>query len=194
MDAAQTPNARFLAGRVAAFWRYVETDWRNKLMFDIDAGKLLIIGVIALVVLGPKELPRVLRQVGAALGKMRRMASEFQGQFAEAMRESEMEDLKKNVQNIAESARVDINYNPAEIADREIRDALADKPASAPASAASASAQEAASFEATSFNVPAPPEIIDAASTFHAEVAPDATIVDKAAPADKPVASPPREA
>jgi sec-independent protein translocase protein TatB len=126
-------------------------------MFDIDAGKLLIIGVIALVVLGPKELPRVLRQVGSALGKMRRMASEFQGQFAEAMRESEMEDLKKNVQNIAESARVDINYNPAEIADREIRDALADKPASAPASAASASAQEAASF-----NVPAPPEIIDA--------------------------------
>jgi sec-independent protein translocase protein TatB len=162
-------------------------------MFDIDAGKLLIIGVIALVVLGPKELPRVLRQIGSALGKMRRMAAEFQGQFAEAMRESEMEDLKKNVQNIAESARVDINYNPAEIADREIREALADKPASSPASspasAATASAQEAASFD-----VPAPPEIIDAASVFHAEVAPDANPVDKAGSADKPVASPPREA
>ena len=158
-------------------------------MFDIDAGKLLIIGVIALVVLGPKELPRVLRQIGSALGKMRRMAAEFQGQFAEAMRESEMEDLKKNVQNIAESARVDINYNPAEIADREIREALADKPASSPASVSSASAQEAASFD-----VPAPPEIIDAASVFHAEVAPDANPVDKAGSADKPVASPPREA
>lgn len=135
-------------------------------MFDIDAGKLLIIGVIALVVLGPKELPRVLRQVGAAIGKMRRMASEFQGQFAEAMRESEMEDLKKNVQNIAESARVDINYNPAEVADREIRDALADKPANAQPNAQSAKAEEVASFD-----VPAPPDIIDAASVVHSEIA-----------------------
>lgn len=133
-------------------------------MFDIDAGKLLIIGVIALVVLGPKELPRVLRQVGSALGKMRRMASEFQGQFAEAMRESEMEDLKKNVQNIADSARVDINYNPAEIADREIRDALADKPVS---TGSAAKAEDVASFD-----VPSPPDIIDSASVVHAEIAP----------------------
>lgn len=148
-------------------------------MFDIDAGKLLIIGVIALVVLGPKELPRVLRQVGSALGKMRRMAAEFQGQFAEAMRESEMEDLKKNVQNIAESARVDINYNPAEIADREIRDALADKPASA---SSASKAQEVASFD-----VPAPPEIIDAASVVHAQVAPEAPASEvKTEPAPEP--------
>lgn len=148
-------------------------------MFDIDAGKLLIIGVIALVVLGPKELPRVLRQVGSALGKMRRMASEFQGQFAEAMRESEMEDLKKNVQNIAESARVDINYNPAEIADREIRDALADKPAS------TAKAQEVASFD-----VPAPPEIIDAASVVHAQIAADKPAIDTPASETSPGVAP----
>ena len=64
-------------------------------MFDISWGKLVIIGVVALIVIGPKELPTVLRAVGQWMGKIRRMASEFQGQFQEAMREAEMADLKK---------------------------------------------------------------------------------------------------
>jgi sec-independent protein translocase protein TatB len=64
-------------------------------MFDISWGKLIIIGVVALVVIGPKELPTVLRTVGLWMGKMRRMAAEFQGQFQDAMREAEMADLKK---------------------------------------------------------------------------------------------------
>ena len=64
-------------------------------MFDISWGKLVIIGVVALIVIGPKELPTVLRTVGQWMGKIRRMASEFQGQFQEAMREAEMADLKK---------------------------------------------------------------------------------------------------
>jgi sec-independent protein translocase protein TatB len=71
-------------------------------MFDIDSGKLLIIGVVALVVIGPKELPGVLRQVGQAVGKLRRMAGEFQGQFMEAMRESELEELRKKVETVAD--------------------------------------------------------------------------------------------
>lgn len=99
-------------------------------MFDIDAGKLLILGVIALVVLGPKELPRVMRQVGSALGKMRRMAAEFQTQFMDAMKESEMEELKKDMQKVAEQARVDIDYNPAAETDRQIREAIDGKPRS----------------------------------------------------------------
>ena len=64
-------------------------------MFDISWGKLVIIGVVALIVIGPKELPTVLRTVGQWMSKIRRMASEFQGQFQEAMREAEMADLKK---------------------------------------------------------------------------------------------------
>src|SRR5205085_10106152 len=64
-------------------------------MFDGSWGKLVIIGVVALIVIGPKELPSVLRTVGQWMGKIRRMASEFQGQFQEAMREAEMADLKK---------------------------------------------------------------------------------------------------
>lgn len=77
-------------------------------MFDLDASKLLIIGVFALLFLGPKELPRVMRQVGNAVGKMRRMANEFQGQFMDAMRESELEDLKKEMNKLQESAKVDM--------------------------------------------------------------------------------------
>jgi sec-independent protein translocase protein TatB len=64
-------------------------------MFDISWGKIIIIGMVALVVIGPKELPSVLRMVGQWMGKMRRMAAEFQGQFQDAMREAEMADLKK---------------------------------------------------------------------------------------------------
>jgi sec-independent protein translocase protein TatB len=64
-------------------------------MFDISWGKLVIIGVVALIVIGPKELPAVLRTVGQWMAKIRRMAAEFQGQFQEAMREAEMADLKK---------------------------------------------------------------------------------------------------
>ena len=138
-------------------------------MFDIDAGKLLIIGVIALVVLGPKELPRVLRQIGNLIGKMRRMAAEFQGQFAEAMRQSEMEELKKSVEKVADSARVDINYDPIAATDREIRAALEDKPASSsassPASSSAASpASASAADPALGMEPPAPPQIIDAAA------------------------------
>jgi len=80
-------------------------------MFDIDSGKLLIIAIVALVVIGPKELPGVMRQVGLALAKVRRMASEFQGQFMEAMRESELEELKKDVQKISDSANY-TNFDP----------------------------------------------------------------------------------
>jgi sec-independent protein translocase protein TatB len=64
-------------------------------MFDISWGKLVIIGVVALIVIGPKELPAVLRTIGQWMGKIRRMAGEFQGQFQDAMREAEMADLKK---------------------------------------------------------------------------------------------------
>jgi sec-independent protein translocase protein TatB len=65
-------------------------------MFDISWGKLVLIGVVALIVIGPKELPTVLRTVGLWMGKVRRMAAEFQGQFQDAMREAEMADLKKS--------------------------------------------------------------------------------------------------
>lgn len=55
-------------------------------MFDFfDTSKLLIIGVVALLVIPPKDLPSVLRQVGQAVGKLRRMAADFQNQFKDAL-------------------------------------------------------------------------------------------------------------
>lgn len=73
-------------------------------MFDIGWSELVVIGVVALIAIGPKELPGVLRTVGQYMGKVRRMAAEFQGQFQEAMREAEMADIKKSVDEMTESA------------------------------------------------------------------------------------------
>ena len=96
-------------------------------MFDFDVGKLLIFGIVALAVIPPKDLPRVMRVVGQALGRMRRMAAEFQGQFMDAMREVELDSVKKeldsvksdfaNVQKelnaIEQSAKIDSSFDPA---------------------------------------------------------------------------------
>jgi len=73
-------------------------------MFDIGWSEIAVIAVVALVVIGPKELPGVLRMVGQWMGKARKMAAEFQGQFREAMREAEMADLKKSFDEVREAA------------------------------------------------------------------------------------------
>jgi sec-independent protein translocase protein TatB len=77
-------------------------------MFDIGWSELLVIGVVALVVIGPKELPGVLRTVGQMVGKLRRMAGEFQGQFQEALREAELDGLKKSFTDFTEDANKSI--------------------------------------------------------------------------------------
>src|ERR1700688_3954187 len=73
-------------------------------MFDIGWSEFVLIAVVALIVIGPKELPGVLRMVGQWMGKARKMAAEFQGQFQEAMREAEMADLKKSFDEVKEAA------------------------------------------------------------------------------------------
>jgi sec-independent protein translocase protein TatB len=74
-------------------------------MFDIGWSEIVVIGVVALIVIGPKELPAVLRAIGQWTTKIRRMAGEFQSQFQEAMREAEMSDLKKQVDELGDSAK-----------------------------------------------------------------------------------------
>jgi len=81
-------------------------------MFDLSWGKLVIIGVIALVVIGPKELPAVLRTLGQYMGKIRRMANEFQGQFQEALREAELHELKKEADALTSSVADMSNFDP----------------------------------------------------------------------------------
>src|ERR1700689_5388952 len=70
-------------------------------MFDISWTEFLLIGIVALIVIGPKELPGVLRTLGQWTRKVRSMAGDFQNQFQEAMREAEMADLKKEVDDLA---------------------------------------------------------------------------------------------
>src|SRR5882762_3662880 len=74
-------------------------------MFDIAWGEFIVIAVVALIVIGPKELPAVLRAIGQRTTKIRRMAAEFQGQFQEALLEAEMADLKKEDDNLNDAAK-----------------------------------------------------------------------------------------
>jgi sec-independent protein translocase protein TatB len=83
-------------------------------MFDFSWGEIVLIGIVALIFIGPKELPTVLRTAGQWMARIRRMASEFQGQFQEALREAEMADLKKQVDELSQAARS--VTNPAALA------------------------------------------------------------------------------
>lgn len=69
-------------------------------MFDIGWSELLIIGVITLIVVGPKDLPVVLRTIGRYLGMIRRQAADFRAQFDEAMRETEFDQIRKDMDGI----------------------------------------------------------------------------------------------
>jgi sec-independent protein translocase protein TatB len=109
-------------------------------MFDISWGELMLIGVVALIVIGPKELPGVLRMVGQWVAKIRRMAAEFQSQFQEAMREAEMADLKKQVDELNETARgMSSHFDPLDV-NRTATSKPADTAGSTPATADTAQA------------------------------------------------------
>jgi sec-independent protein translocase protein TatB len=105
-------------------------------MFDFSWSELLLIGMVALIFIGPKELPGVLRTLGQWMSKIRRMAGDFQNQFHDAMREAELADLKKEVDEMAAQAANYSNFDPLadvrkemENAQRDIESTVADKPA-----------------------------------------------------------------
>src|SRR5229473_7063265 len=93
-------------------------------MFDIGWSELVVIAVVALIAIGPKELPGVLRMVGQWMGKARKMAAEFQGQFQEAMREAEMADLKKSFDEVKEAATGFTSGNVMTSLQKDVGDAL----------------------------------------------------------------------
>jgi sec-independent protein translocase protein TatB len=69
-------------------------------MFDIGWSELLVVAIVAIVVVGPKDLPRLMRTFGVYAGKLRRAAADFQRQFQEAMAESEVDEVAKNIEAI----------------------------------------------------------------------------------------------
>lgn len=73
-------------------------------MFDITSSKLLILGIVALLIIGPKDLPALLRTIGKYMGIIKRQAAEFRAQFDEAIRKSELADLRKDVETLGRDA------------------------------------------------------------------------------------------
>ena len=99
-------------------------------MFDIGWGELVVIGIVALIAIGPKELPTVLRTLGQYMGKIKRMSAEFQGQFQEAMREAELSDLKQHAQDLQDTVTDFSKFDPLEDAEKGTASAVApDTPA-----------------------------------------------------------------
>jgi sec-independent protein translocase protein TatB len=97
-------------------------------MFDIGWSELLLIGIVALIAIGPKELPGALRTLGQWMGKVRRMASEFQNQFHEAMREAELADLKKEVDEMASKAQSYAHFDPLDDVRKDLEKAASPPP------------------------------------------------------------------
>ena len=98
-------------------------------MLDFDAGKLILLGIVALVAIPTKDLPRVLRQLGQITAKTRRMAAEFQGQLLDALNEAEitetkkqLEQEKKRLEEEVESAVSSGSFDPMSAARKELGD------------------------------------------------------------------------
>ena len=106
-------------------------------MFDIGWSELLVIAVVAIVVVGPKDLPKLMRSFGHYAGKLRRAASDFQRQFEEAMRESEVEEVRKAIESVrTETPSLDLKAS----IDKPI---MLPKPAAAPSAEPVAKAKPA---------------------------------------------------
>ena len=114
-------------------------------MFDIGWTELLVIACVAIIVVGPKDLPKMLRTLGQTMGKMRKLSREFQSTFNDALREAEQQadiaDMKKQVEAVG-------NFNPLGDLKKSIEEDFKGKSAPAP-NAASAKSEAPASAAPT---------------------------------------------
>lgn len=82
-------------------------------MFDIGAPELLVVAIVLIVVVGPKDLPRMLRTFGQTTSKLRAMAGDFRKQFDEALKEAELDDVKDTISSVRK-------MNPLETVRKEL--------------------------------------------------------------------------
>lgn len=101
-------------------------------MLDMSWGEVMLIGGVALIVIGPKDLPKALRTVGQVTSKLRRMAGEFQMQFNEAIREAELDEVRKEVDGIRDTMRGTSAFNPVQTIRDELRGAVEGRAKSEP--------------------------------------------------------------
>lgn len=98
-------------------------------MFDFGWSELMVIAIVMIVVVGPKDLPKMLRTVGRMTAKMRGMANDFQRQFNEALKEAELEDVKKSVDSLRSlnpAAEIRKQLNPFEKAAADVKSSIDD--------------------------------------------------------------------
>lgn len=95
---------------------------------DIGASELLVIAIVALIVVGPKDLPMLLRKLGQFMAKLRGMASEFRASFDEMARQSELDDLRKEVEAMRSGQLTDmaVSASQSSAAFDEINQGLTD--------------------------------------------------------------------
>ena len=96
-------------------------------MLDMSWGEVMVIGGVALIVIGPKDLPKALRTLGQITTKVRRMAGEFQSQFTEAMREAELDSVRKDLEAINRNVVASTStggFNPIETIRNELKGAV----------------------------------------------------------------------
>ncbi len=158
-------------------------------MFDMSWGEMMIIGAVALIVIGPKDLPKALRTVGNMVGKVRRMAGEFQGQFQDAMREAELDEVRKDLDGVNRSVS---SFNPVNTIRDEIAGAVKAPEASA-SPAAIAAATDNAAFTGTEAQPPKHASIVETPPLPDVEVPlPEpAPVVDLSRDVAPPPAAPP---
>lgn len=73
-------------------------------MFDLAWSEILVVGLVAVLVLGPKELPQAMRTFAKGMRKIRSLSSEFQGHFNEVLREAELDEVRKQVQKFSQTS------------------------------------------------------------------------------------------
>ena len=86
---------------------------------------MLVVAVVAIIVVGPKDLPKMLRSFGKVMGNMRRMAGDFQKQFVDAVREAELDEVK-NIASGKGFAPLDDVKKATEKYTREVKQSMAD--------------------------------------------------------------------
>lgn len=119
-------------------------------MFEVGWSELLVIAVVMIVVVGPKDLPNMLRTFGRTAAKLRAMAGDFQKQFNEALKEAELDDVKSSIDSIRglnPMNEVRKQLNPFEQAAADVRSGvdtmMKPKPAADPAAPAASTPQAA---------------------------------------------------
>lgn len=162
-------------------------------MFDVGYSELLVIAIVMIVVVGPKDLPKMLRAFGKATSKFRQMSGDFKRQFDDALKEAELDDVKKaldSVKKLDPRQQVKDVLNPFKDVTSGIRDdltkAVQPKPVATPAPVVTAAIETAPKPRKAISSNPAAKKVapvagVETAKAAHKATAAPAKIADKPA-------------